>query len=216
MKGDFEYQAWLDSFEKIKDIPKMDFISSMNVFSTLAEMRYDNLEAIIGKDLSTFLSGFHYRDYKITDSICKWMLEFRGNSFNEILFFHFNVTNLLSQKENYPERVFNIGLLAERALSQNKAFHYDACLPFLDSQNVSHHLLSHFDIIEKQLEIYDGEGPNDFLMYFRLMNEKEFQQYFKKEYLKIIPNAIKAKWKKILLLNKENPTINKLRLCTIK
>ncbi len=189
MKGDFEYQSWLDSFEKIKDIPKTDFISSMNVFSTLTEMRYDNLEDIIGKDLSTFLSGFHYHDYKITDSICKWMLEFRGNSFNEILFFHFNITSLLSQKENYPEKAFNIGLLAKKALSQNKVLHYDACLPFLDSQNVSHHLLSHFDIIEKQLQIYDGESPNDFLMYFRLMNEKEFQQYFKKEYLKIIPNA---------------------------
>lgn len=189
MEKNRKYQEWLASFEKIKDIPENDFIESLNLFQTLTEMGYEDLEEVIETDLYCFLYGLYNYDYKITDNICNWLLEFSVTNFKSILLFFLKVSSLLSSKENYPDKIANICMIAKNTLKQNKVYHYDACLPFLDNEDISRHLLLHFDMIDEQIRSYKEKSPNDFLVYFSLMNKKEFQQYFKREYLKIIPRA---------------------------
>lgn len=187
MEDNSEYQKWLNSFEKIKDIPEQDFIKSMD----LCEFKdwEETLKEMIGEDLFYFNCGIRFHDYKITDSICNWILGFKQVYFVKILTSLLNVSSLLSSKSVYPEKIFNICLIAESALRQNKVYSYYKCLPFLDTLHVSRHLLMNFNIVERNLEYYDGNSTNDFLVYFSIMNEEEFNRHFKEEYLKILPHA---------------------------
>lgn len=193
MEGNSKYQQWLDSFEKIKDVPKQTFITSMNLFLNLKGCGFEDWEELvkekIGEDLFSFLSGLCFYDYKVTSSICDWVLEFNEADFVKVLTSFLEIPSLLSSETKYPEKIFNILFIVERALAQNKVYCYYRCLPFLDSNHESSHLLMNFDVVLKNIENYDGKSPNDFLVYFSIMSEEEFEQYFKEEYLNIIPHA---------------------------